>query len=97
MTIRNLGRARNIHPTALVPSTARVGPRVTICRMVRVGAYAQLDGKMTIGEGTLIGSDVILINTSNVVPNTIVPCPGFMESLTRYVCLYSWSRCGVAA
>ena len=82
----------NVHPAAVVANTERIGSRVTVCRKARISSWAQLDGRMTVGEGAFVGADVILINAGNVAPNASVPCPAFVEALTRHVCMYSWVR-----
>ena len=56
----------NIHPTALVDSTATLGDGVEI------GPYANIGPNVTLGQGVQIGSHAVIARHTSIGPETVV-------------------------
>jgi UDP-3-O-[3-hydroxymyristoyl] glucosamine N-acyltransferase len=72
------GFAAGIHPTAIVPASARVdatahiGPYCILGEKVRIGARSVLQGLISVGADSLIGEDVNLFPNVTLYPRTEV-------------------------
>ncbi len=63
---------RGIHPSAVIPETARIGNDVRIGAHVVIGEHAQLAAGARIGHGTVIGDNVQIGEDTLLYPNVTV-------------------------
>ena len=55
--LRDSGRHREIHPTAIVPASAKIGKNVAIGSGAILGEHVQVGDETTIGSGSVIGDN----------------------------------------
>ena len=55
--LRDPGRNREIHPTAIVPASAKIGKNVAIGPRAILGERVKIGDETTIGSGSVIGDD----------------------------------------
>jgi UDP-3-O-[3-hydroxymyristoyl] glucosamine N-acyltransferase len=58
--LRDPGRNRSIHPSAIVPASAELGKNVAIGARAILGEHVKVGDETTIGSGSVIGDDVVI-------------------------------------
>jgi UDP-3-O-[3-hydroxymyristoyl] glucosamine N-acyltransferase len=72
--LRDPDRNREIHPTAIVPASAKIGKNVAIGALAILGEHVKIGHETTIGDGSVIADDVVIGSHCRLDPNvTIYP------------------------
>ncbi len=72
--LRDPGRNRAIHPSAIGPASAEIGKNVAIGPRAILGEHVKVGDEATIGSGSAIGDDVVIGSHCRLDPNvTIYP------------------------
>src|ERR1700676_2208337 len=72
--LRDPGRNREIHPTAIVPASAKIGKNVAIGPRAILGEHVKVGDETTIGSGSVIGDNAVIRSHCRIDPNvTIYP------------------------
>src|SRR6202521_5854156 len=72
--LRDPGRNREIHPTAIVPASAKIGKNVAIGPGAILGEHVKVGDETTIGAGSVICEAVRIGSRCRIDPNvTIYP------------------------
>jgi UDP-3-O-[3-hydroxymyristoyl] glucosamine N-acyltransferase len=72
--LRDPDRNREIHPTAIVPASAKIGKNVAIGALAILGEHVKIGDETTIGAGSVIGNAVKIGSHCRIDPNvTIYP------------------------
>ncbi len=58
--LRDPGRDHGIHPSAIVPVSAKLGENVAIGPRAIIGEHVKVGDETTIGPGSVIGDDVVI-------------------------------------
>jgi UDP-3-O-[3-hydroxymyristoyl] glucosamine N-acyltransferase len=72
--LRDPDRNRAIHPTAIVPASAKIGNNVAIGLRAILGEHVKVGDETTIGSGSVIADDIVIGSHCRIDPNvTIYP------------------------
>src|SRR6266404_7787704 len=72
--IRDPDRNREIHSTAIVPASAKIGKNVGIGARAILGEHVKVGDETTISSGSVIGNDAVIGSHCRIDPNvTIYP------------------------
>jgi len=70
--LRDPDRNRVIHPSAIVPASAKLGKNVAIGPHAILGEHAKVGDETTIGAGSVIGDNVVIGNHCRIDPNATI-------------------------
>ena len=70
--LRDPDRNREIHPTAIVPASAKIGKNVAIGARAILGEHVKVGDETTIGYGSVIGEAVNIGSHCRIDPNVTV-------------------------
>jgi UDP-3-O-[3-hydroxymyristoyl] glucosamine N-acyltransferase len=72
--LRDPDRNREIHPTAIVPASAKIGKNVAIGPKAILGEHVKIGHETTIGDGSVIADDIVIGSQCRIDANvTIYP------------------------
>lgn len=70
--LRDPDRSRAIHPSAIVPASAKIGKNAAIGPRAILGERVKIGDETTIGAGSVIGDDVVAGSHCRIDPNVTI-------------------------
>jgi UDP-3-O-[3-hydroxymyristoyl] glucosamine N-acyltransferase len=70
--LRDPDHSRIIHPSAIVPASAKIGKNVAISPRAILGEQVRIGDETTIGAGSVVGDNVIIGNHCRIDPNITI-------------------------